>query len=279
MDDWINDLIMFLIHLQQMKVKVKKEDLLGALCFVENYQQFKSILALYKDYGLKMGIKIYESLPHYICDYNDCLEILDYLKENSKGLRADYFIQLILLSQDREKAEKAYKDAQIFNIKLAESWIDRYDEKNTVHSNFFEIQKQRLSYYGKPFMAKIKKLKQEIATMSISTVKKQAENNNRKGTVVYSQNHYYRSEFVKQYALKVAKGVCQLCRRPAPFLNKDYNPFLEVHHIDYLSKGGKDRIDNVIAICPNCHRRVHVLEDNDDYIKLKYRANLLLKIY
>jgi hypothetical protein len=275
-DDWINDFIMFLIHLQQMKIKVKKEDLLGALCYVENYQQFKSILALFKDYGLKMGIKIYESLPHYICDYNDCLEILDYLKENSKGLRADFFIQLILLSPDREKAAEAYKDALTFNIKLAESWIDRYDDKNTVQSNFFEIQKQRLSYYGKPLMAKIKKLKQEIAAMSISNLKKQAENNNRRGFVVYSQNHYYRSEFVKQYALKVAKGVCQLCRRPAPFLNMDNNPFLEVHHIDYLSKGGEDRIENVIAICPNCHRRVHVLEDNIDYIKLKHRAILLM---
>lgn len=276
MDDWINDLIMFLIHLQQTKLKAKREHLLGALCYVENYQQFKSILELFENYGLKMGIKIYESLPHYICDYNDCLEILVYLKENSKGIRADYFIQLILLSPDREKAEKAYKDALSFNIKLAESWVDRFNEKNTVQSNFFEVQKQRLSYYGKPLMEQLKKLKQEISAMPISNMKKQAENfKSKKEYVEYSRKFYYRNEFVKQFALKVAGGICQLCRRPAPFLNGDNNPYLEVHHIDYLSKGGEDCIDNVIAICPNCHRKVHVLEDKDDYIKLKYRANLL----
>jgi hypothetical protein len=36
-----------------------------------------------------------------------------------------------------------------------------------------------------------------------------------------------------------------------------YAPWLEVHHIDELSEGGKTGYDNLIVLCPNCHTRVH----------------------
>lgn len=54
---------------------------------------------------------------------------------------------------------------------------------------------------------------------------------------------------------------------------KDYDedkkgqPFLEVHHIHYLSNGGNDTIDNVIALCPNCHRKIPQLELEEYKIK------------
>ncbi|MCG5079097.1 HNH endonuclease [Paraburkholderia tagetis] len=31
----------------------------------------------------------------------------------------------------------------------------------------------------------------------------------------------------------------------------------ELHHITYVAEGGKDTADNLIALCPNCHSRVH----------------------
>lgn len=33
------------------------------------------------------------------------------------------------------------------------------------------------------------------------------------------------------------------------------------HHIVPTSKGGKDTLDNVVILCPNCHRKVHVKGD------------------
>ena len=75
-----------------------------------------------------------------------------------------------------------------------------------------------------------------------------------------------------QYALRRAKGFCQLCDLPAPFLKKDGTPFLEVHHIEYLSNGGDDTIENVAAICPNCHRKMHSLNVLSDINKLKEKA-------
>ncbi|MED3822084.1 HNH endonuclease, partial [Priestia aryabhattai] len=80
---------------------------------------------------------------------------------------------------------------------------------------------------------------------------------------------------IKEYAKKMAQGICQLCDKEAPFLDKQGNPFLEVHHINYLSNGGEDKIDNVVALCPNCHRRIHMLEDEEDFKKILKKTSLI----
>ena len=66
-----------------------------------------------------------------------------------------------------------------------------------------------------------------------------------------------------------AKGICQYCGNPAPFNDKKGNPYLEVHHIIWLSRGGEDSTDNTVALCPNCHTRMHILDDQDDIMKLQ----------
>lgn len=72
-----------------------------------------------------------------------------------------------------------------------------------------------------------------------------------------SRTTYTRSDVVRLFALRVADGVCQGCDREAPFIDENGDPFLDVHHLHRRSDGGADHPDNVIAICPNCHRRVH----------------------
>jgi 5-methylcytosine-specific restriction endonuclease McrA len=55
-----------------------------------------------------------------------------------------------------------------------------------------------------------------------------------------------------------AKGRCERCHSPAPFLRvRDGTPFLEVHHRVTLANGGEDTVENAIALCPNCHRLLH----------------------
>jgi len=57
---------------------------------------------------------------------------------------------------------------------------------------------------------------------------------------------------------KRANGKCERCKADAPFLStKDHRPFLEVHHVIQLSQGGKDMVENAVALCPNCHRELH----------------------
>lgn len=80
---------------------------------------------------------------------------------------------------------------------------------------------------------------------------------------------YYRSPYVKEMVKRLAEGKCQKCGEEAPFYDKDNNPYLEEHHVKQLAAGGSDTMNNVVAICPNCHRKVHVLNDNLDTIFLE----------
>jgi len=80
---------------------------------------------------------------------------------------------------------------------------------------------------------------------------------------------YERNQYVVEYARRRAKGRCQLCGNPAPFFDKNGEPYLEIHHILWLSRGGEDNIDNTVALCPNCHRKMHIVDDPKDIEKLK----------
>ena len=51
------------------------------------------------------------------------------------------------------------------------------------------------------------------------------------------------------------------CNEPAPFTSMNGNPYLECHHIQQVSKGGPDHPLNVIALCPNCHKRTEHSSD------------------
>ena len=79
---------------------------------------------------------------------------------------------------------------------------------------------------------------------------------------------FNRSQEVVKIVKKRANGICQLCKQPAPFCDKNGQPYLEVHHIKWLSRGGKDSTDNAVALCPNCHTKMHVVDDEEDVEKL-----------
>lgn len=72
---------------------------------------------------------------------------------------------------------------------------------------------------------------------------------------------FARSKEVKVWVLRRAAGRCECCAQPAPFQTVQGEPFLEVHHLHTLADGGSDRVSNAVALCPNCHRRLHFGED------------------
>ncbi len=68
---------------------------------------------------------------------------------------------------------------------------------------------------------------------------------------------YARRPDVRAWTLARAKGSCESCDQPAPFLTESGEPYLEVHHLVTLAEGGPDTPDNTVALCPNCHRLLH----------------------
>jgi 5-methylcytosine-specific restriction endonuclease McrA len=83
-----------------------------------------------------------------------------------------------------------------------------------------------------------------------------------------------RSRLIAEYAFARSSGVCEGCLNPAPFLRRNNQPYLEIHHIAELSAGGSDHPANVAAVCPNCHSRVTHGKDGKEF-NSEIRARIL----
>lgn len=77
-----------------------------------------------------------------------------------------------------------------------------------------------------------------------------------------------RDPAVKAWVLETAKGDCEMCKLPGPFVTADGDSFLEVHHVRWLSQRGSDTITNAVALCPNCHREAHYGADPEEFIRI-----------
>lgn len=51
----------------------------------------------------------------------------------------------------------------------------------------------------------------------------------------------------------------------SPFCHKrkDGSPYLETHHTGWLAEGGADTVDNTVALCPNCQKKMHVINSKE----------------
>ncbi len=70
---------------------------------------------------------------------------------------------------------------------------------------------------------------------------------------------FVRSPEVRRAVLGRAAGVCECCAALGFKMDKG-EIFLETHHVVLLSENGPDMEWNVIALCPNDHRRAHFAE-------------------
>jgi len=117
----------------------------------------------------------------------------------------------------------------------------------------------------KTFEIKVKK----ASALSLDELKSRASKSQTKpGSRIATTTTYQRDPNVVNYTLKRANGMCELCEQPAPFNKRNGEPYLEVHHVEQLSNGGSDTIENAVALCPNCHRKMHSLGLQSDINKL-----------
>jgi 5-methylcytosine-specific restriction protein A len=57
---------------------------------------------------------------------------------------------------------------------------------------------------------------------------------------------------IKDLVKKDQDYICAFCQiKETKYLT------LQIHHIVPRSKGGADTIDNLVALCPNCHCTIH----------------------
>jgi 5-methylcytosine-specific restriction protein A len=71
-----------------------------------------------------------------------------------------------------------------------------------------------------------------------------------------------RDPLVRRRVRQRAKGFCEYCSEVG-FIMSSGAAYIETHHIVSLANGGPDTDTNVIALCPNDHRRAHHAADQD----------------
>jgi hypothetical protein len=72
-----------------------------------------------------------------------------------------------------------------------------------------------------------------------------------------------RNRALAKKLLDLYEGACQICQwRPRDIYGVDA---CETHHIQWISRGGKDELKNLVLICPNHHRAIHRTDAAFDY--------------
>ncbi|MDK2951996.1 MAG: 5-methylcytosine-specific restriction enzyme [Kosmotogales bacterium] len=147
--------------------------------------------------------------------------------------------------ESQKDADGNYRSVYVFPLKLE-------NEENLINKDFIDNNKL------------IKENKIKKISLEALREKAEYEENNGTSSRQVETKVFIRNPYVSEYVKKKANGICQLCGEKAPFKTKDNVPYLETHHIIWLSEGGPDTIDNVVALCPNCHRKMHVINLEED---------------
>lgn len=104
-----------------------------------------------------------------------------------------------------------------------------------------------------------------VETAEFDTHKLKNPNINGKEYQNGEQKDFYN---VKSAVLNRDNYTCQICGE------KDTR--LEVHHIQYRSKGGSNRMDNLVTLCSDCHDKIHdgELEFNRNVKSFKHASHM-----
>ncbi len=167
-----------------------------------------------------------------------------------------YMGEIVLCDTPYQEIQSG-EDGQKRKVWIFPVWLKNSEEASLIAKELNE----------RAFLEKQKKAKR-LSTLEVKR-KAQQTGMNKVGSRNSVINTYERNPYVIEYAKRRANGVCELCEEPAPFSKRNGEPYLETHHVVWLSRGGPDTIENTTALCPNCHRKMHVVELEKDIQKLK----------
>ena len=71
---------------------------------------------------------------------------------------------------------------------------------------------------------------------------------------------------------KIYQGCCQICQWNP--LDKYGHSLCQSHHIHWLSRGGEDKLENFVLVCPNHHNALHRLDAPFDFSNLSFKFTL-----
>ena len=212
----------------------------------------------------------------------------DFNKFIKKQINELYKEIIIFLFVKEENKNNKYIQMPIYKITKA-AQIDEetrdYIYEATLHSLGTINPIENINLFMKNQKLKIIRNAKKISFDEIQDmIKKYSKTTHEDFRIPRTYSKFRRDRKIKSLAVRLANDHCQLCKNIAPFFNKNNTEaFLEGDHIIELREGGPDTIENVIALCPNCHRK-KTYWDNDSGVKkiienLKKRNKNLINKY
>lgn len=204
----------------------------------------KNITLVYRGYEYTAYLKMEEAFWQTKIFWNTELG----KKFNEKLNDAEYFPLCMFQRSGKNK----------YNISFVPGVVKKYEEAldDTHSADEMEIHAKQVDIDSLTYIAEQREMK-EIQKKEVTTVQ------------------VTRDPYIAELAKRRANGICQLCLQQAPFNKLNGDPYLESHHIKWLANGGEDSIKNTVALCPNCHRKMHVVGEQKDIELLQIRGNLL----
>jgi len=244
-------------------------------CVSSEPQVMNNILS----YSLKDGARRFT-----VFTYEQYMEALQFEQERGKGdsfknkTRPKKFVsggKTFFLSADVNICEQMEFCCEIIPIEEQDSWY------------FYAIPSYEPAY-SKDFIDECEKLDKKVKKDRIKGIcelnnaykgNKNKEKNKRETKIDGRSNRkgsIPRNPIIVSMAKVIADGICELCDSDGLFHNapyfEGYGPYVEIHHIKWLAAGGTDTLDNVAALCPVCHRKMHIINDKEDVKRLKIVA-------
>ena len=174
----------------------------------------------------------------------------------------------------REKRSRMFADFEMIPepefVEMCKAILDMSSDPKFDRAFFDRLAEPYLNKTERQAVFTSAEVAERAAANDLPKVKKKPEGNSnpekrRAGVAGYV---FARDLEVVSWALQRAKGYCELCANPGPFPTSAGGRFLEVHHVTPLYQGGPDTVDNVAAVCPNCHRACHLASNKTELGKL-----------
>ncbi|MHB1300028.1 MAG: HNH endonuclease [Burkholderiales bacterium] len=82
----------------------------------------------------------------------------------------------------------------------------------------------------------------------------------------------WNAQLLNSLAIARANGHCELCGLEAPFVMPDGLPYLEIFRVTSVPTDKNHETANIVALCPNCHRKIELNPSETDLRILKEKV-------
>ncbi|MCY3973656.1 MAG: HNH endonuclease [Candidatus Dadabacteria bacterium] len=192
------------------------------------------------------------------------------MTRSDRKLFFHYFENKYLADQEKEKEEN--EKIYLINKRVLEEDSDLPKRRNSELVNFYSNKLKHL--WKKERDHSDKKNMQCYHPLTKEQLDKKGGREVEKITIK-EKEHYKTDPNIKQTVLQNSNFKCQFDETHQTFEGKNNTPFVEAHHLIPMAKAGEfypkqiDLAENIVSLCPNCHRAVHLGNKEEKKIRLK----------